>query len=117
MQVLQSGVSRREAIRLLGLTGLAALVAACSPASPAPSAPPAQPTAAPKPTPAAPAAAPTTAAAPANAQQPAGAIAQADWDKLVAAAKQEGTLSIATYAGTSYRRFLDVFESAYGIKA
>src|SRR5438105_2027947 len=114
MEVLQSGVSRRQAIRMLGLTGLAALAAACSPAAPAPSAPAVQPTAAPNPTTAAPAA-PAAAAAPANA--PAGAIAQADWDKLVAAAKQEGTLAIATYAGTAYRRFLDVFESAHGITA
>jgi iron(III) transport system substrate-binding protein len=86
--------TRREVLRLLGASGVAALAAACSqaPAAPPPTTPPAQ----------------TGAAA---------APAAADWDGVVAAAKQEGHLVVATYAGNSNRAVMDAFEAAYpGIK-
>ena len=44
-------------------------------------------------------------------------ISKADWDQIVAAAKAEGALTLATYAGTGYRAIVDAFEKAYpGIK-
>lgn len=83
--------TRRDALRLLGLTGAAAVVAACS--QPAPAAPPT--------------------AAPA---QPAGAAARpadADFQTVIDAAKKEGHLVVATYAGTANRKVMDAFEAAY----
>ena len=118
----RSSLSRRSALRLLGLGGGAALLAACSQAAPpAPTTAPAKPTsapAAPTSAPAAPAAAPTTApAAKAAAPSVTGAISDADWDKLVEAARKEGSVNVATYAGTAHRKIMDVFEAAYpGIK-
>jgi iron(III) transport system substrate-binding protein len=98
----QRGISRREALRQMGLVsaaGLAACAAACSPSAPA------APTAAP-------AAAATTAPGQATT-----AAAAPSWADVVAAAKQEGTLSVATYAGTGYRKVMDDFEAAYpGVK-
>ncbi|HEY1296171.1 MAG TPA: ABC transporter substrate-binding protein [Chloroflexota bacterium] len=116
--------SRRNALRLIGLGGVAALVAACS--SPPPPAAPAPPTAPPAAT-TAPAAAPTTASAPPTAAQAAPAstapaaaskttsqaVSDADWQQVVDAAKKEGHLYVATYAGTGYRRVMDAFEAAY----
>jgi iron(III) transport system substrate-binding protein len=94
MPIEPRGISRREAMRRLGVAsaaGLAALAAACSPAAPA-----AAPTAAP---------AATTASA------------ASSWDEVVAAARQESSLNVATYAGTGYRKVMDDFEAAYpGIK-
>jgi iron(III) transport system substrate-binding protein len=111
-------MSRRQMLRLAGLTGVAALAAACSQPTP-----PASPTAAPaKPT-TAPAVAASPAASPAAAAQSAGqsngltAASTAEWDTLVAAAKKEGTINIATYVGTGYRKVMDDFEAAFpGIK-
>jgi iron(III) transport system substrate-binding protein len=80
--------TRREVLRLLGATGVAALAAACSQA-------PAPP--------------PTTAPA----QTGAAAPAASDWDAVVAAARQEGHLVVATYAGNSNRTLMDAFEAAY----
>jgi ABC-type Fe3+ transport system substrate-binding protein len=110
----QTLLSRRSALRLLGLGGAAALTAACSQAAaPSPTAPVAAPTQA-----AAPGAGPTTApAAKAAAPVVAGAISDADWEKVVEAARKEGSVNVATYAGTAHRKVLDVFEAAYpGIK-
>jgi iron(III) transport system substrate-binding protein len=113
-------LSRREILRMVGLGGAAALVAACSqPATVAPTAALPQPTAAPaaKPTniPAA-ASQPTAALAPQTA--PAGPSATtAEWNAVVDAAKKESVVSIATYAGTGYRKVMDDFEAAYpGVK-
>lgn len=39
-----------------------------------------------------------------------------EWDRLVAAAKQEGKLSVFTLAGTGYRHALDGFQDAFGIE-
>ncbi len=44
-----------------------------------------------------------------------GAPWEAEWQRLVAAAKQEGTLSLFTLAGAGYRRAADGFEKAFGI--
>src|SRR5215211_5582771 len=98
--------SRRDVLRVLGLTGVGALVAACS--QPATTPPPA----------------PTSAPKPAGQQAPAqstgaaaGGGANADWDKVVDAAKKEGHLQVATYAGSGNRKVMDDFEAAYpGIK-
>jgi ABC-type Fe3+ transport system substrate-binding protein len=88
--------TRRDVLRLLGLSGAAALVAACS--QPAPSA--------------APTAAPAQASSAATARPAAG-----DFQAVVGAAKQEGHLVVATYAGTANRKVMDAFEAAYpGIK-
>lgn len=38
---------------------------------------------------------------------------EAEWDKLVAAAKQEGKLVIQTLAGEGYRKLLDTFQQAF----
>jgi iron(III) transport system substrate-binding protein len=108
--------TRRALLRAGGLTGVAALIASCSqPAAAPPTAAPAKPTqapAAPPPT-TAPAAAPAKPAAPATAAPAANSGFQAEWDKLVEAAKQEKTLSIATYAGTGYRKVMEAFMEAF----
>lgn len=102
--------TRRQALRAFGLTGMVALVAACAQPAASPTAAPAKPTAAPAPPPtAAPAAAPAKPAAPTAAN----AGFAAEWDKLVEAAKQDKTLSIATYAGTGYRKIMDAFMEAF----
>jgi iron(III) transport system substrate-binding protein len=121
MTQVHTRVSRRAALRILGLSGAAALTAACSQAAaPAPtSAPAAKPTNAPvaAPTSAPAAAAPTTAPVVTTAAATNGGVSDAEWDKIVQAAKAEGTVSVATYAGTPHRKILDVFEAAYpGIK-
>lgn len=115
-------VSRRRMLALLGASG-GALLAACQQAAPAT---PAKPTEAPKPAaPASPAAAASPAAKPAaspaaspaagasSSAAPSGAISEADWNSLVAAAKQEGKLSIATYSGTGYRQVIEDFKKAF----
>ena len=93
----------------LGVYGGAALLAACSsPSAPAPQAAPS--TAAPK------AAAPTTApAAPAAAPNTTASDAafKAEWDKIVAAAQGEKTVSIATYSGGGHRKVMEAFQTAF----
>jgi iron(III) transport system substrate-binding protein len=81
--------SRRALLRLIGVAGAAALLASCA------QAPAAQPTGVP--------------AKPAAASQP----QDTDWQKVVDAAKKEGHLLVATYAGTGYRKVMDAFEAAY----
>lgn len=115
-------VTRRQVLRALGLSGVTAMLAACSQAAaPSPTAAPAKPTAAPA------AAAPTTApVAPAPTTAPAvvapaatvpGAVSDAEWSSIVDAARKEGSLSLATYAGTPHRNISMAFEAAYpGIK-
>lgn len=93
----------------------ALLLAACAPAaapSPttAPAKPAAQATTPPKPAasatkPAAAAASPAAAAASPAAKPSAQAMSGPDWDKVVAAAKQEGTLVLATHAGSGYQKW------------
>jgi len=39
--------------------------------------------------------------------------ATTEWDQLVAAARQEKTLTIATYAGTGFRKTMDSFQDAF----
>jgi iron(III) transport system substrate-binding protein len=101
-------------LRIVALGASATLASACAPAT-APAPPtvaPAPPTAAAKPAtaPAAPAAAPTAAPA-AKAATP--AFTDADWNALVAAARQEGKFGIGTYAGGGYRKVLEAFEEAF----
>ncbi len=109
--------TRRQLLLTAGITGAAALLAACSQQAAAPTAAPAKPTqapAAPPPTAAAAAAPakPAAPAAPAPAAVPNSGF-QAEWDKLVESAKQEKTLSIATYAGTGYRKVMEAFMEAF----
>ncbi len=87
------GVNRRRFLTVSSAASAALAAAACAPqAAPAPAAAPAQP------------------AAPAP-QQP--AAWQQEWDKLVAAAKQEGKLVILTRPGSGYRKALDEFEKTF----
>jgi iron(III) transport system substrate-binding protein len=106
-EVLDSDLTRRSFLRALAVTGAATLASACSQPSPAPPQAPAVKAPAEPPT-SAPAAAVSN-PAPATAAAPAAAT---DWDKVVAAAKQEKTLSIATYSGGGHRKFLDAFLEA-----
>jgi ABC-type Fe3+ transport system substrate-binding protein len=117
-------MTRRRAIGLIGLAGAGALLSACAaptPASPTPAA--TKPTSAPASPAASPAVASSPAASPAPAASPvaqagrAAAMSAAEWDQLVAAARQEGQVAVATYAGSAYRRVMEAFEAAYpGIK-
>src|SRR5215207_7773413 len=108
-------LTRRELIRVLGVTTTGLLAAACAPATPP------QPTAAPKvaapaaPPTAAPAApaAPTAAPAVANAPAATGGDFQAQWDAIVAGAKKEGKLVINTFPGTGFRQSIAAFEEKY----
>ena len=106
---IHSAVTRRRFLLGLGVSGGAALLAACSsPSAPAPQA--ALPTAVPK------AAAPTTApAAPAAAPNTAATDAafKAEWDKIVATARGEKTVSIATYSGGGHRKVMEAFQTAF----
>lgn len=96
--------SRRSVLRLLSLGGGATLITACSPA------PAASPTTAPvKPADAAKPAAPATAAPAASTT----AFSDADWAKLVDAAKAEGKLALATYSGTGFRVIAQAFQDAF----
>lgn len=84
-------ISRRSVLRTAGLTGAALVAAACAPA--ASSTPPV-----------------------AGSSAPAGNEPwRAEWDRLVAAAKQEGRLSAFTLTGSGYRTMLNDFEAAFGI--
>src|SRR5688572_26056612 len=109
-------LTRRRALELLGLSGAGALLAACSAPAPAsPTAAPAKPTTASAAAAGSPAAAASPAASPALAASPAAGapraagISASEWDQLVAAARQEGTVATATYAGSAYRRVMDAF--------
>ncbi|MFN0074613.1 MAG: extracellular solute-binding protein [Chloroflexota bacterium] len=107
---------RRQAIRILALGGSAAMLAACSQTPTAsPTAVPAQPTSVPKPTTAAaPVVAPSQAAAAAPAASTAGAgVSDAEWQRIVDAAKGEATLALATYSGTGFRDMVEAFKKAY----
>lgn len=114
-RLTQEFVSRRTALRIFGLAGGSALLAACQQAAPSPTAAPAGPTTQPvaptvaKPTtiPAAPAAATSSAA------QKTGVVSEAEWNNLVAVARQEGALSLATYAGGGYRKVVEDFQAAF----
>lgn len=111
-QDARTAMTRREMLRLFGAVGAAAVAAACAqPAAPSPTAAPAKPTSAPAAAPPAPAA--PTAAPVAKAAAVPGAVSDAEWEKLVAAAKQEGKLSVATYAGTGYRAAVEAFQEAF----
>jgi ABC-type Fe3+ transport system substrate-binding protein len=112
-------------LRLIAVASLA--LAACSaptPASPAATnPPPAAPTTAPaaKPTqaPTLAASAPAPPAAPAAATPPPAARSfnQADWDKVVEAARKEGSVVITSEPGTDYQRFVTRAQEALpGIK-
>jgi iron(III) transport system substrate-binding protein len=44
-------------------------------------------------------------------------VSTADWNAVVEAARKEGAVSLATYAGTGYRKVVEDFEAAYpGVK-
>lgn len=86
----EGGVSRRSFLGAAGLMGAAAGAAACAPSSaPAPAAPPSSPAA------------------------PAKAAWETEWERLIAAAKQEGKLAVQTTPGDNYVRALRAFEAAF----
>ncbi len=86
-------LSRRGFLRI---TGAASLLTACAPAA-APSGGPGA---------AAPAAAPDPGAQPRPAWE-------GEWERLVAAAKQEGRLGLMTLVGPGYRKGIDAFQAAF----
>jgi len=111
---------------LLGSLAIVALLslAACAPSAapvPTPTSPPPAATAAPKPAEATPPAAKPAQTAPpaakpaetAAAKPAASADWKAEWDKTVAAAKQEGKVVIAGGAGELYRKAASAFQKAY----
>jgi iron(III) transport system substrate-binding protein len=110
-------LTRRRALKLLGISGAATLIAACSQPTPAaptaqpPTAAPAKPTSAPSAPATAPAAVAPTAAKPAAVAQ--AGISDAEWNALIEAAKKEGTLNLATYAGTGLRNVSQAFMDTY----
>ncbi|MEK7216927.1 MAG: twin-arginine translocation signal domain-containing protein, partial [Chloroflexota bacterium] len=87
-------MSRRKVLQGAAVSTLAGIAGACAPAAVAPP----------------PAPAPPAQNAPAGQTPPAW---QQEWDKLVAAAKQEGKISVITRPGASYRKFLRSFEEAF----
>jgi iron(III) transport system substrate-binding protein len=97
---------------------MALFVAALAACSPAPSPAPPSPTQAPAPA----AKAPTSARAAAAKAETKGDSAsaatsrdgwQGEWDKTLAAAKQEGKLTLITHPGTDYRRLVELFQEKY----
>jgi iron(III) transport system substrate-binding protein len=84
-----SRLTRRSMLHLIGLSSAAALIAACSqPSAPAPA---------------------TNVSAP---QTAASAAGPADWNAIVAAAKQEGTLVLSTHAGSGYEKYVEAVRQA-----
>ncbi len=85
-------------------------VVACSPAPSAPSESKSSPTQAP-----AAAKAPTSTPAAKTEAAPAAAKDgwQAEWDKTLAAAKQEGKMTLITHPGTDYKRLVELFQEKY----
>src|SRR5438552_195860 len=59
--------------------------------------------------------APAAAPAPAPSAAPPAGQAQweKEWDDLVAAGKKEGTVSVITYPGSQFRKFMETFEAAF----
>lgn len=93
-----SVVERRAFLRTAGFAGLGAAAVACAPAA-APSAPGAVPSAS------------------GNAPSPVASSAwQAEWDRLVVAAKQEGTLTAIVSPGALWQKAMSTFTQAFDIK-
>ncbi|MFN0073729.1 MAG: ABC transporter substrate-binding protein [Chloroflexota bacterium] len=86
---LSGVISRREALRAIGLSAAAGLAVACAPSAPS--------------------ASPPTGVDTVAANEP----WYQEWRSLVAAAQQEGSLSIQTPLGTGFRRWLDTFQQAF----
>jgi iron(III) transport system substrate-binding protein len=80
-------VRRRRFLQLVGLSGVAALLQACTSGAPV-----------------APTSAPVQSSAPA---------ASTDWDKVVAAAKSEGSVTVNTFPGSANQAALATFAQAY----
>jgi iron(III) transport system substrate-binding protein len=83
-------LSRREALRVIGLSAAAGLAVACAPGAPSGGQP-----------------ATSAGAAPPDAPW------AKEWNDLVAAAQKEGTLNIQTPLGTGFRRWLDTFQQTF----
>jgi iron(III) transport system substrate-binding protein len=109
------GARRRPTwLPALALGAVLCALAACGPATAAKPAAPASAPAAPAAAPATPASSAATApAAPAAASAPAPAAWQAEWDRVVAAARQEGRVVVFGPPGDLYRTALTAFEKAY----
>jgi iron(III) transport system substrate-binding protein len=88
------GVDRRHFLRLVGLSSLGSVIAGCAPAA----------------APAAPAKPAASAAAGAGAAKAAWEI---EWERVLAAARQEGTVAVIGPPGEDYRAGLTAFEKAY----
>ncbi|MEK7216270.1 MAG: hypothetical protein AAB289_11795 [Chloroflexota bacterium] len=92
---MTASVSRRGFLESAGAAGIAAGAVACAPAA-APAPPAAQP------------------AAPAA---PARAAWEAEWERVTAAAKQEGRLAVASLSGPGYAKGMEGFMTAFpGVK-
>lgn len=90
-------VSRRRFLEGAGAAGMVTAVAACAPAA----------------SPPAPAAPQTSPANPA----PARAAWEVEWERLTAAAKQEGRLAVASLSGPGYQKGMEAFMTAFpGVK-
>jgi iron(III) transport system substrate-binding protein len=85
---LSGVISRREALRVIGLSAAAGLAVACAPS------------------------APSGGPAASGASAPANEPWAKEWNDLVAAAQKEGTLNIQTPLGAGFRRWLDAFQQA-----
>jgi iron(III) transport system substrate-binding protein len=89
-QKLSGVISRREALRVIGLSAAAGLAVACAPGAPS-----------------------GGQSASTGASAPADAPWAKEWSELVAAAQKEGTLNIQTPLGTGFRRWLDTFQQTF----
>jgi iron(III) transport system substrate-binding protein len=87
-------IGRRRFLVLVGISGAAALLQACSSSAPPASAP----------------APPAATAAPAQASA---AAPSSDWDKVVAGAKSEGSVTVNTFPGSANQQALAEFNKAY----
>lgn len=90
-QSYPAGMTRREFLRLVGLTGAAAALYACAPEAPVPPGP----------------------GSGAGAGAATGAGWEAEWERVLAAAIKEGTLSLVTPTGAGMRRVVEAFQAQF----
>jgi iron(III) transport system substrate-binding protein len=83
-------LSRRDALRVIGLSAAAGLAVACAPGAPS-----------------------GGQSATSAGSAPADAPWAKEWNELVAAAQKEGTLNVQTPLGAGFRRWLDTFQQTF----